>query len=196
MPRAVARGDQFLWGRDILVVAGRREGRDDRGASICRAGAWFDFWTEERVDGGREIDRAVDLATMPLHVRAGAIIPLGPVRQYVEQPIDAPLTIVVYPGADGAFTLYEDDGRSFEYRQGRVDAARDGVGRCRATAVDAPGAGIADAAADAAADSRADRRDEGREGVAFAGRPSRFAECQEARGSAAWKAFVRYNPDH
>jgi alpha-glucosidase (family GH31 glycosyl hydrolase) len=79
---------------------------------------WFDFWTEERVEGGREIDRKVDLETMPLHVRAGAILPLGPVRQYADEPVDAPLTLVVYPGADGASSLYEDDGKTFDYRKG------------------------------------------------------------------------------
>jgi alpha-glucosidase (family GH31 glycosyl hydrolase) len=55
---------------------------------------------------------------MPLHVRAGAIIPHAPVRQYVDQPSDEPLSVVVYPGADGAFVLYEDDGRTFAYRKG------------------------------------------------------------------------------
>ena len=55
---------------------------------------------------------------MPLHVRAGAILPFGPIRQYVDEPVDGLLTLVVYPGADGAFTLYEDDGRSFNYRRG------------------------------------------------------------------------------
>ena len=61
----------------------------------------------------------IDLDTMPLHVRAGAIVPHGPVREYTEQQTSEPMTMVVYPGADGAFTLYEDDGRSFDYRQGR-----------------------------------------------------------------------------
>ena len=55
---------------------------------------------------------------MPLHVRAGAIVPMGPIKQYVDEPVDGPLALTVYPGADGAFTLYEDDGRSFEYRRG------------------------------------------------------------------------------
>ena len=55
---------------------------------------------------------------MPLHVRAGAILPHAPVREYTEQQTSEPMTVVVYPGADGAFTMYEDDGRSFDYRQG------------------------------------------------------------------------------
>src|SRR5260370_29900236 len=55
---------------------------------------------------------------MPLYVRAGAILPLGPVKQYTGEPVDEPLTISIYPGADGAFLLYEDDGGSFNYRKG------------------------------------------------------------------------------
>ena len=116
-PQAVARGDQFLWGRDILVSPVVEKGATSRRLYLPR-GAWFDFWTEERLEGGREIDRAVDLETMPLHVRAGAILPMGPVKQYVDEPVDGPLTVVVYPGADGAFSLYEDDGKTFDYRKG------------------------------------------------------------------------------
>ena len=114
---AVARGDQFLWGRDMLVSPVVEKGAASRRLYLPR-GEWHDYWTEERVAGGRELERAVDLATMPLHVRAGAIIPHAPVRQYVDQPSDEPLTVVVYPGADGAFALYEDDGRTFDYRNG------------------------------------------------------------------------------
>jgi alpha-glucosidase/alpha-D-xyloside xylohydrolase len=124
---AVARGDQFLWGRDMLVSPVVEKGAASRRLYLPR-GDWYDYWTEEPVAGGRELERAVDLATMPLHVRAGAIIPLAPVRQYVDQPSDEPLTVVVYPGADGTFVLYEDDGRTFAYRKGafmRVELAWD-----------------------------------------------------------------------
>jgi alpha-glucosidase (family GH31 glycosyl hydrolase) len=116
-PTAVARGDQFLWGRDLLVSPVVEKGATSRKVYLPR-GTWFDFWTEERLDGGREIERAVDLETMPLHVRGGAILPLGPVKEYVEQTVDQPMTLIVFPGADGAYTLYEDDGRSFDYRKG------------------------------------------------------------------------------
>jgi alpha-glucosidase/alpha-D-xyloside xylohydrolase len=116
-PLASARGDQFLWGRDILVAPVVEKNATSRRLYLPR-GAWFDFWDEQRVEGGREIDRAVDLATTPLYVRAGAIVPTGPVRQYTDEPVDGPLTVTVYPGADGAFELFEDDGRSFRYRDG------------------------------------------------------------------------------
>ena len=75
-------------------------------------------------EGGREIDRAVDLATIPLYVRAGAILPMGPVKQYTGEQVDGPLTVHVYPGADGAFLLYEDDGQSFDYRRATGWASR------------------------------------------------------------------------
>jgi alpha-glucosidase (family GH31 glycosyl hydrolase) len=116
-PVAVARGDQFLWGRDILVSPVVEKGATSRRVYLPK-GSWFDYWTEERVEGGREIERSVDLETMPLHVRAGAIVPHAPVREYTEQQTAEPVTVVVYPGAEGAFTLYEDDGRSFDYRKG------------------------------------------------------------------------------
>ena len=70
------------------------------------------------MEGGREINRPVDLETMPLYVRAGSILPLGPVKQYVSEKVDEPLSISVYPGADASFLLYEDDGISFNYRKG------------------------------------------------------------------------------
>jgi alpha-glucosidase/alpha-D-xyloside xylohydrolase len=114
---ASARGDQFLWGPSILVSPVVEKGATNRRLYLPR-GTWFDFWTEEKLEGGREIDRNVDLETMPLHVRAGAIVPLGPVKQYVDEPVEGPLTITIYPGADAAFSLYEDDGKTFEYRKG------------------------------------------------------------------------------
>ena len=115
--RAVARGDQFLWGRDLLVSPVVEKGATSRKLYLPQ-GVWYDFWSDEKLDGGREIERAVDLATMPLHVRVGAILPLGPIKQYVDDLADGPLTVTVYPGADGSFSLYEDDGRTFDYRKG------------------------------------------------------------------------------
>jgi alpha-glucosidase (family GH31 glycosyl hydrolase) len=116
-PAAAARGDVFLWGRDVLVAPVVEQGARARTLYLPR-GAWYDFWTGERFEGGREVTRAVDLETMPLYVRAGTILPLGPVKQYTAEKVDAPLQVTVYPGADGSFLLYEDDGSSFDYRKG------------------------------------------------------------------------------
>jgi len=60
----------------------------------------------------------VDLETIPLYLRAGAIVPLGPVKQFVGEESEEPLTVTVYPGSDGSFLLYEDDGKSFDFRRG------------------------------------------------------------------------------
>ena len=117
-PKAVARQDEYLWGRDLLVAPVVEQGATSRKIYLPH-GAWFDFWTGERVQGGAEISREVDLETTPLYVRAGAILPLGPAKQYVEHKVDEPLSISIYPGADASFLLYEDDGSSFDYRKGK-----------------------------------------------------------------------------
>jgi alpha-glucosidase/alpha-D-xyloside xylohydrolase len=117
-PIATTRGDQFFWGRDLLVAPVVEKGAIVRKVYLPR-GAWFDFWTEERIEGGREIDRAVDLETTPLYARAGAIVPTGPLKQYSDEPVDGPLTLTAYPGANGAALVYDDDGKSFDYRKGQ-----------------------------------------------------------------------------
>ncbi len=116
-PHALERGDEYLWGRDILVCPVTEKAASSR-TLYLPPGLWYDFWTEERLEGGREITRAVDLATLPLYVRAGAIIPMGPAKQYTTEPADGALTLNVYSGADSELELYEDDGVSFNFRRG------------------------------------------------------------------------------
>jgi len=114
---AVTRGDEYLWGRDILVAPVVEQGATSRQIYLPK-GMWHDFWSGARIEGGREITRAIDLETIPIYVRAGALLPLGPVKQYVGEKVNQPLSISVFPGSDGSFLLYEDDGRSFNYRKG------------------------------------------------------------------------------
>jgi alpha-glucosidase/alpha-D-xyloside xylohydrolase len=116
-PAARRCGDHFLFGPSILVAPVTEKGATSRRVYLPH-GRWYDFWTDEAVEGGREISRAVDLETLPLYVRAGAIIPLGPVKQYVRDPAEGLLTIRVYPGASRRFSLYEDDGESYSFRNG------------------------------------------------------------------------------
>ena len=116
-PKAVACGDQYLWGRNLLVAPVVEKGATTRQVYLP-TGDWYDFWTDERLAGGREISRAVDLETLPLYVAAGTILPLGPVKQYTGEATDQPLSILIYPGKDASFLLYEDDGSSFNYRKG------------------------------------------------------------------------------
>jgi alpha-glucosidase (family GH31 glycosyl hydrolase) len=115
---AIARADEYLWGRHILVAPVIEKGATTRSVYLPR-GYWYDFWTNDGVEGAREINKAVDLETIPLFVAAGTILPFAPVKQYTAQDTDQPLSILIYPGADGSFLLYEDDGRSFDYRRGQ-----------------------------------------------------------------------------
>lgn len=116
-PAAIVRGDEYLWGRDMLIAPVVEKGAAARRLYLPK-GSWYDFWTEEKTEGGLEITKPVDLATVPVYVRAGAILPLGPVKQYTGEKVDEALSVSVFPGADGSFLLYEDDGSSFNYRKG------------------------------------------------------------------------------
>ncbi|MGH9534591.1 MAG: TIM-barrel domain-containing protein [Terriglobales bacterium] len=116
-PRAATCANQYLWGRDILVAPVAQPGAKERQVYLP-GGIWHDFWTGEVVTGGREIRRAVDLATLPLYVRAGATIPTGPVKQYAGEPVPGPIELTVYPGAAGEGFFYDDDGETFDYRRG------------------------------------------------------------------------------
>jgi len=115
--KAVACSDQYLWGKSVLVAPVVEKGATTRRVYLPR-GAWYDFWTRERHEGGREISRPVDLETIPLYVREGSIVPMGPVKQYTGEKVNEPLSVWIYPGADGSFLLYEDDGTSFDHRKG------------------------------------------------------------------------------
>lgn len=116
-PKAALLEDEYMWGDHFLVAPVLESGAKER-ALYLPNGEWWDYWTGEPIAGGSTITRKVDLATLPLYVRAGGIVPLGPVRQYATEPNDEPIRLRVYPGASGRFTWYEDDGTSFRYRDG------------------------------------------------------------------------------
>lgn len=122
-PRAQGMGSQYLWGRDLLVAPVFTKGAQSRNVYLPE-GDWYDFWTNEKFTGARTVTRAVDLVTMPIYVRAGAVIPFDPVRQFTSQTVDEPTTIQVYRGADGTFTLYQDDGISLDYLKGKNSLTR------------------------------------------------------------------------
>ena len=79
---------------------------------------WYDFWTGERYEGGREITVDAPLERIPLFVRAGAIIPMAEGLQYADQKPEGPVQIHVWPGADAAFDLYDDAGDGYGYERG------------------------------------------------------------------------------
>jgi alpha-glucosidase/alpha-D-xyloside xylohydrolase len=116
--RARGLGSQFMWGRDLLIAPVFTRGATSREVYLPK-GDWYDWWTNEKSTGGRNVTRQVDLATMPIYVRAGAIVPFDPVRQSTSESITEPTTLRIYGGANGEYTLYEDDGISQEYLKAR-----------------------------------------------------------------------------
>jgi alpha-D-xyloside xylohydrolase len=79
---------------------------------------WRDFWTGKHYTGGQTILAAAPLETMPLYVRSGSIVPIGPKIQYTSDQPDAPIDLWIYTGQDGDFTIYEDEGDNYHYEQG------------------------------------------------------------------------------
>jgi alpha-D-xyloside xylohydrolase len=110
--------DQYLFGHEFLVAPVTEYKARSREVYFPGTGTWYDFATARAYRGGTTETVVAPYERMPLFVRAGAIVPMGPVTQYVDQNRGAPLTIAVYRGADGRFSLYEDDGKSEQYKKG------------------------------------------------------------------------------
>jgi alpha-D-xyloside xylohydrolase len=109
--------DQYLFGPGIMVCPVTSPGATTRKVYLPAGATWIDFWTGDSIPGGQSLDAAAPLQTMPLYVRAGAIIPYGPsVQSSADKP--DPIELRVYPGADGAFTLYDDEGDNYNYEKG------------------------------------------------------------------------------
>jgi alpha-glucosidase/alpha-D-xyloside xylohydrolase len=115
---AASLGNQYLWGADLLIAPVYQKGTATRNVYLPE-GKWYDWWTNRVIKGGKTITRPVDLATMPIYVREGAIIPLDPVRQYAAEIINEPETLKIYTGKNGSCMLYEDDGSSLDYLHGK-----------------------------------------------------------------------------
>jgi alpha-D-xyloside xylohydrolase len=110
-------GDEYLFGPAILVAPVTTQGSTSRTVYLPQA-TWYDFWTGEKQDGGKRIQADAPLEKLPLFVRAGSIVPMGPAMEWsTEKPAD-PIEVRVYPGADGDFTLYEDENDGYAYQKG------------------------------------------------------------------------------
>jgi alpha-D-xyloside xylohydrolase len=109
--------DQFMFGPAILVNPVTTAGATTRSVYLP-AGTWYDFWTGATTMGGSKMTVSAPLSSIPLFVRAGSIIPMGPNIQYATQSAD-PLEIRIYKGQDGSFTLYEDAGDTYDYETGQ-----------------------------------------------------------------------------
>ena len=110
--------DQYLFGDAFLVAPVTDYRARRRQVYFPGSGTWYDFSTGRTYRGGASAAVDAPYERMPLFVRAGAVVPMGPVTQWVDQQRDAPITVAVYAGANGAFSLYEDDGRSLQYKAG------------------------------------------------------------------------------
>lgn len=112
--------DQYLFGRDMLVAPVYVYGARERSVYMPKGADWYDFYTGELHKGGSTATIKAPETRMPVLVKAGAILPVGPVTQYVDEKTDAPITLYVYTGADGKASLYEDDGVSNGYLRGEA----------------------------------------------------------------------------
>ncbi|MGC1264633.1 MAG: glycoside hydrolase family 31 protein [Candidatus Acidiferrum sp.] len=110
-------GDQYLFGPAILVNPVTEPGATTRHLYLPSA-KWYDFWTGSSVQGGRTLNAPTTLAHMPLYIRAGSILPLGPDVEYAAQKSADPIELRVYRGANGSFTLYEDENDTYDYEKG------------------------------------------------------------------------------
>jgi alpha-glucosidase (family GH31 glycosyl hydrolase) len=116
--KAAATDDAYMWGDQILVAPVHEKDAKVRNVYLP-PGEWWDFWTSARLTGPHTFSRPVDLETLPLFVKAGAIVPFDPIRQFSGEAVSEPITLRIYPGADGRFTWYDDDGTSYAHEHGK-----------------------------------------------------------------------------
>ncbi|MCK4259218.1 MAG: glycoside hydrolase family 31 protein [Halanaerobiales bacterium] len=115
--------DQFMLGEALLIAPVIQPGKDCRGVYLPE-GEWYDFHTDEKYLGGKSILADAPLSKMPIFVKAGSFIPMAPVVNYIGEKEIEELTILIYPGRDVDELYYEDDGQSFDYREGKYNLSR------------------------------------------------------------------------
>ena len=111
-------GDEFMFGPSLLVSPVTEAAVTTRSVYLPPAAGWYDFWTGDRVAGNRVMQAAAPIDRIPLYVRAGSILPLGPEVEYAGEKPDAPIELRIYEGASASFHLYEDQGDTYAYEQG------------------------------------------------------------------------------
>jgi alpha-D-xyloside xylohydrolase len=117
-PKVRNDGDAYLFGPDFLVAPVTRYQSREQAVYLPAGVTWYDFYNGKTFTGGQTVTVSAPLNHMPLFVKAGAIIPVGPKVQYAAQDVNGSITLYVYTGADGHFSLYEDDGVSYGYEKG------------------------------------------------------------------------------
>jgi alpha-D-xyloside xylohydrolase len=110
--------DEYMFGPALLVAPVTQYKARTRSVYLPQTTGWYDFWTGKAVQPGTRIEAAAPYDAIPLFVRAGSIVPFGPELQYIAEKPSDPNTLYVYAGADGSFTLYEDQGLTYDYEKG------------------------------------------------------------------------------
>jgi alpha-glucosidase (family GH31 glycosyl hydrolase) len=116
-PKVTNIGDEYMFGPAFLVAPVTEQGATSRKVYLPAGTDWFNYWTNERLQGGQTVDVPTPIDTIPLFVRAGSIIPLGSEILSTDQP-QTIARMLVYPGKDGDFTVYNDDGKTYAYEKG------------------------------------------------------------------------------
>lgn len=111
-------GDQYMFGPAFLASPVTTHKARSRPVYLPQGAGWYDFWTGRYLPGGQTLEAAAPYDRLPVHVRAGSLVPFGPELQRTDEKPADPITLYVYSGADAAFSLYEDDGRSYGYEKG------------------------------------------------------------------------------
>jgi alpha-D-xyloside xylohydrolase len=107
--------DEYLFGDSLLINPVTRKNATDRSVTLPAGSEWIDFWTGEKHQGGQTIVAPAPLNHIPVFVKSGSIVPMGPVLQWASQP-EEPLDIRIYPGHNASFQLYEDAGNGYGYQ--------------------------------------------------------------------------------
>jgi alpha-D-xyloside xylohydrolase len=120
--------DQYMFGPAFLVnpvtqqlysVPNSKSIKKLRKVYLPKSTNWYDFWTGKLIAGGQTIDAAAPIETIPLYIKAGSIVPMGPYLQYATEKAADPIELRVYPGANAEFVLYEDENDNYNYEQGK-----------------------------------------------------------------------------
>jgi alpha-D-xyloside xylohydrolase len=117
-PKVKDVGDQFMFGPALLVNPVVKQGAAHRSVYLPAAPRWFNFWNGEQLAGEQEVEAAAPLERIPLFVRAGSVIPMGPEIEYADEKPAGPIELRIYTGADGEFELYSDEGDNYDYEKG------------------------------------------------------------------------------
>lgn len=115
---AVDQAYEFMFGKAFLIAPVTEPNIKEWEVYLPKTTSWYNFWTGKRTGGGQTVKTDAPLDKMPLFVKAGSIVPMGKLIQYVGEKKADTLEIRVYTGADGKFELYEDEGDNYNYEKG------------------------------------------------------------------------------